>query len=484
MNSPLLTSAGAASFRLAAKALRSRLKQTGISRILVGVSGGADSMLTLRLLTEAGKGIPGFRLGVCHANFHLRGPESMRDERLVELAVESLKRENTCIRLYKKDFDTAGYAASNGISIEMAARDLRHQWWDSIIKDEGYQRIATGHTADDNEETMLLNLLRGSSPHGLRGMRPVGDRIIRPLLCLHKSDILRLLSQASTDAPLLQEFPDGYVTDSSNLSSEYRRNFLRNEVLPLLASRWDGMHSALQTTLMLQAEAADIVDFAVGQAIAAMPDPHIMTWQTLRAFPAPTTLIYHWLRDYGITTETAREAASHIPSDRNGTSPNGSRWALGGGNELLAVRKGLTVRTADRFARHPAFYGGMEGSEEWTEMYMSDASMEDIRKAPADTAYLPYPPDSYEWRSPLSADRMALIPASKGSKPVSDILKEAGIPTSMRKDVSMLCNSRSEKIVWIPGIRRAGADLISIPSADESAGDNRKIYRLKIKPLP
>lgn len=484
MNSPLLTSAGAASFRLAAKVLRSRLKQTGISRILVGVSGGADSMLTLLLLTEAGKGIPGFRLGVCHANFHLRGKESMRDERFVDLAVGSLMKNNPAIRLYKKDFDTIGYAVSNGISIEMAARDLRHQWWDSIIEDEGYQRIATGHTADDNEETLLLNLLRGASPHGLRGMRPIGDRIIRPLLYLHKSDILRLLSQTPMDAALLQEFPDGYVTDSSNLSSEYRRNFLRNEVLPMLESRWEGIHSALQTTLMLQAEAADIVDFTVGQAIAAMPDPHMMTWETLRAFPAPATLVFHWLRDYGITGETAREAASHVPSDQDDTSPNGSRWSLGRGNELLAVREGLTIRTADRFARHPAFYGGMEKSEEWTEMCMSDVSIEDIRNTPADTAYLPYPPDSYEWRSPLPSDRMALIPASKGSKLVSDILKEAGIPTSMRKDISMLCNSRSEKIVWIPGIRRAGADLIPIPSADESARGNRKIYRLRIKPLP
>ncbi len=183
-------------------------------KILVAVSGGADSVALLRALYEQCSSIE-----VLHCNFQLRGKESYRDEDFVKRLCNGLG-----IAFHVKHFDTREYAAEQGISIEMAARELRYDWFEKMCKQRSADYIAVAHHREDQAETVLLNLIRGTGLRGLSGMHAVNGKIIRPLLSYSKDDIIQYLQAIG------QEF----VTDSTNLERDALRNRLRLDVIPLL----------------------------------------------------------------------------------------------------------------------------------------------------------------------------------------------------------------------------------------------------------
>lgn len=182
-------------------------------RVLLAVSGGVDSM-TMAALFAAG-----VRCGiaVAHMNFSLRGEESDRDERFVA---------DWCgasgVRFFCKRVDTVSYAAEHGISIEMAARNLRYAWFEELADEQGFDCIAVAHNLNDSVETMYLNLLRGTGLRGLCGIRAVNGRIIRPMLDFSRKEILEYATAVGLE----------WRTDSSNAESEFSRNRLRNNVFP------------------------------------------------------------------------------------------------------------------------------------------------------------------------------------------------------------------------------------------------------------
>ncbi|WP_075601749.1 tRNA lysidine(34) synthetase TilS [Saccharicrinis aurantiacus] len=183
------------------------------AKVLVALSGGADSMVLLHLLSKAN--IP---VIAAHCNFNLRGSESDADEDFVRTQCE-----HRGIKLYVEHFETKEYAATHKVSIEMAARDLRYAWFNKLIENEGANYIATGHHKDDSIETFFLNLTRGTGIKGLTGIKPKVGNIIRPLLTFTRTQIEEFCKQEHIQ----------YVTDSSNLESVYTRNKIRNKILPL-----------------------------------------------------------------------------------------------------------------------------------------------------------------------------------------------------------------------------------------------------------
>lgn len=185
-------------------------------KVLVAISGGADSVFLFRYLIAEG-----YDVEAAHCNFHLRGEESCRDEQFVRDLCEAWH-----ITLHVKEFNTSEYSQTNGISIEMAARTLRYDWFSQLLPDIKANTLAVAHHRDDNIESMLLNLVRGTGIRGLRGMQPRNGHIIRPLLCISRSEII--------DA--LQEMHQSYVDDSTNFEDQYSRNKLRLDVMPLLRS--------------------------------------------------------------------------------------------------------------------------------------------------------------------------------------------------------------------------------------------------------
>ena len=186
------------------------------SRVLVALSGGADSTALLLIMKELG-----YKLEALHCNFHLRGEESNRDQSFVE---ELCKEQN--VPLSVQHFHTEKVAKERGISIEMAARDLRYDWFREEMKARKATCIAVAHHRDDQAETLLLNLLRGTGLRGLAGMQASHEGIIRPLLCLSREEILQFLESRE----------QSYVTDSSNSERAFLRNRIRLDLIPLLQS--------------------------------------------------------------------------------------------------------------------------------------------------------------------------------------------------------------------------------------------------------
>lgn len=181
---------------------------------IAAVSGGADSICLASMLKRLG--IDFFAV---HCNFHLRGEESMRDEKFVE----DFCRRND-IKLFKTDFETEKYASEKHISIEMAARELRYAYFEDIRKKVGAESISVAHHRDDNVETFLLNVTRGTGIRGAVSIKAVNNRIVRPMLSLSRKEIVEYL----------KEIGETYVTDSTNLKCDFSRNKIRLKVIPLL----------------------------------------------------------------------------------------------------------------------------------------------------------------------------------------------------------------------------------------------------------
>ena len=188
------------------------LKQEG--KYIVALSGGADSIALTLMMKSLG-----YDISAAHCNFRLRGEESDRDE---QFCIDFCEREG--IHLHRIHFDTQSYAQMHKKSIEMAARELRYCYFAQLAGAIEADGILVAHHRDDNVETLLLNLLRGSGVDGLAAIAPKNDNIIRPLLCISREEILQYLKENNQD----------YVTDSTNLEDDALRNKIRHHVIPLL----------------------------------------------------------------------------------------------------------------------------------------------------------------------------------------------------------------------------------------------------------
>ena len=182
--------------------------------LLVAVSGGVDSMALCNLLTNAG-----FSYYVAHCNFNLRGKDADNDEKFV---LEYCKKNK--IKCFTKKFKTAVYAKNKGISIQMAARELRYIWFNELITEHNFDYLLTAHHANDNIETFFINLLRGSGINGLKAILPKKDKIVRPLLFATRAEIENYIAENKVL----------YREDSSNREDKYLRNYLRLQIIPAL----------------------------------------------------------------------------------------------------------------------------------------------------------------------------------------------------------------------------------------------------------
>ena len=181
---------------------------------LVALSGGADSVALLLVLHRLG-----YTIEAVHCNFHLRGEESDRDESFVKDLCNTLG-----IQLHIAHFDTVTYSECHRLSIELAARNLRYDYFERLRKDVGAASVCVAHHIDDQVETVLMNIVRGTRLQGLVGMKPISGTIVRPLLCVTRQEIIVFLEKEHQT----------YVTDSTNLEDDATRNMFRHHVVPLL----------------------------------------------------------------------------------------------------------------------------------------------------------------------------------------------------------------------------------------------------------
>lgn len=225
------------------RTIRTAMPETEDGRVLVALSGGADSMCLLTALLRLG-----YKAEAAHCNFHLRGTHSDNDALFVQ---RHCQQQN--VPLHLTDFDTKHEAELHGESIEMAARRLRYAWFEEVIQTTGIQILCVAHHLNDNVETTLLNLTRGTGIRGLTGMAQHHKHIVRPMLTLTRQEIEDFLEEESID----------FVTDHTNTDSRFRRNKIRHEVLPLLRSINPSVDQAIADTMQHLSGTACLAEYAV-----------------------------------------------------------------------------------------------------------------------------------------------------------------------------------------------------------------------------
>ncbi len=265
-------------------------------KVLVAISGGADSVALLMVLHQLN-----YRCEAVHCNFHLRGEESNRDEKFVRDFCRSLS-----IRLHVRDFDTISYAKQKGVSIEMAARELRYDYFEHLRTDLRFDKIAVAHHRNDNVETLLLNLVRGTGLKGLTGMKYRNGFVVRPFLDFSRERIEFYLER--------QE--QGFMTDSTNLETDTIRNKIRLEILPILKEINPNITQTLQETTVRLQDACILYNMTVDRLKAELNQHNHISIEALRQFPAMKTVLFEILSDYGFN----REQTSDIYRLLNGPS--------------------------------------------------------------------------------------------------------------------------------------------------------------------
>ena len=250
---------------------KNRMLQKG-DTVVAGVSGGADSMALLTVLHELSSKYD-LKLKVAHVNHGLR-PEAAAEAEYVRSVCNELN-----IPFFLNNADVTGYAKETGKGTEEAGRELRYRFFESLA--EGGAKIAVAHNMNDLSETMLFHLCRGSGPRGLSSIPPVRGSLIRPLLCVKRSEIEEFLAEREIK----------YCTDSSNLSGEYTRNRIRNRVMPLLESEVSSEateHMAESAALLRK-----ITDFADAAAAEAFERVSVRVEPGIVSFSAELMLKEH-----------------------------------------------------------------------------------------------------------------------------------------------------------------------------------------------
>lgn len=405
-------------------------KASGVRSALVAISGGADSVALLCASVRVAP-LLGIHLEAVNCNFHLRGMESDRDSDFTSALCSRLG-----VRLHRLDYDIPIYMKEHpGVSIEMACRELRYADFFRICREEGLERVAVAHNADDDIETMMLAILRGSGTRGLRGMDTDNGRVIRPLLGIKRSEIEAYLKAIGQD----------YIVDSSNLASDYRRNFIRREVLPLLESRWPGARKSLAHTISIMKEESAIAEEYYRSQLARLSPES--TTLLVYADRVKTGTVLRFLEPFGGNHAIAEEIMESLCKDFGQR-----RWRLSDGYTAILERDRLIIAEPARKAGEPSLI--------WKRLEMNPELMAEIKSNRShDIIYLPHGEEKYELRRPLTGDRMAPL-GMKGTRLISDIVSDAKLDRQAKDAIRVLVRKSDGEIIWVTGLKRSKHELV------------------------
>ena len=390
------------------------------ARTILALSGGIDSMVLADKLLKAKADFV-----VAHCNFHLRGEESDGDEQFVR----DYASQNG-LTIYVKHFDTEDYAKVQGVSIEMAARELRYSWFEELRQQLNYDYIAVAHHADDQLETFFINLLRGAGIKGLKGMRPVNGHIIRPLLDLSRADI----HQYAIENGLT------WREDHTNAETQFLRNKIRHELLPVIDSiSKEGRASILKSIGHLSSENdlyRELLKEKLSQIVEQDGMLQRLKYDAFHLSPFAFHLLFEWLRDYGFNEDQV-----HFIYEAMNGQP---------GKTFLSPTHRLTIER-DGFELVPiAQPADLPPKLSYQQIQNNDSFVLDTSPQVAQLDYdkLTFPLQLRKWQA---GDRFHPM-GMKGSRLLSDFLKDLKLTTRQKENVHVLLTSKDE-IVWVAGYR-------------------------------
>ena len=404
------------------------------AKVVVGLSGGADSTALLLILLRLG-----YRVHAVHCNFHLRGPESDRDQDFVT----GLCKKNG-VELTVCNYDTLSYAKQKGISVEMAARELRYADFERIMQECGASAVCIAHHRDDSVETILLNLIRGTGLKGLTGIKPRNGNIVRPLLCVSRQEIEDWLKQIGQP----------YVTDSTNLETDYTRNKIRLQLLPVMRDINPSVDSSINLTASHLQQAYAFYSQAIRKAINEVTTADGMQLTInigkLSQSPSVQGILFEILSPLGFNDAQITDIASSLNSQPGTVFRSAT-------HQVTKERNAFIVSPIDSNDFQPLTLTLEPGAS----ITLPDGRTVTATTAPAGTP-ISASPDVATFDASLlqggtltirrwqQADR--LIPfGMKGSKLVSDLLTDSKVSATTRS--KQLVATFNNDIIWIVGIR-------------------------------
>ncbi len=400
-------------------------------KVLVAVSGGVDSVVLCHLLKAVQ--IP---FGMAHGNFKLRGEESEKDLLFVKQLSSTFK-----VPFHTIDFDVAKHSKVKHISIQMAARELRYEWFSKVRESFNYKYIATAHHLNDVAETMLLNLVRGTGIAGLHGILPVRNDLVRPLLFATKEEIV---SYAKDNDLMWRE-------DASNQADKYQRNFIRLNILPLLHQLNPDIIKTLNTDAEKIRETEEgyrsYIENLAQEIIESENNSVKVDINALSSLQGKTGILHELIKVYGFNWIQAKAIVGSFQRQ------SGSQF-LSSTHRLIKDRKKLIVTPLKENSIPLMHLSDEEMTVAFGSISISSRIYENnevvIDKSSTyaffDKEKLCFPLEIRSWKK---GDKMIPL-GMKGHKLISDILIDKKIPLSQKSDIPVVISG--EEIIWLAGI--------------------------------
>jgi tRNA(Ile)-lysidine synthase len=401
------------------------------SKVLAAVSGGMDSVLMVHLLHAAD-----YPFDIAHCNFQIRGADADADQVFCRELAQQLK-----VNFHTINFDTAAYAAQHKISIQMAARQLRYQWFNNLRVQNAYAAIALAHHQNDAIETILLNLTRGTGIAGLHGILPKNGALVRPMLFMQRQEIESLVSENQI----------AYVEDSSNALAKYARNKIRLEVIPKLKELNPSLEETFESNLRHFRELETLLETELSRQ-----RQHFVEHDTEMHLPVDAVknlhpqrlLLFNLLKPYGFNEEHTDSIIASLDKHAGRVFETADYQLLLDRGKLILTKKssgalqGLTINEG----RTEIIYGRYRLS------LLHDDSPLIVKNNPmavsVDTALLVYPLTVRPWQP---GDYFYPLGMASKQK-LSDFFVHQKVPLHQKNEVPVLVNGNNE-VIWIGGYR-------------------------------
>jgi tRNA(Ile)-lysidine synthase len=397
--------------------------------ILLATSGGIDSMVLMDLFLKSG-----ITISVAHVNFKLRGIDSDNDEDFV------LKKcLSNHIPFFTQSFDTLAFAEERKLSIQMAARELRYQWFHELLVQHGFQAVATAHHLNDTIETTLLNLVRGSGPEGWDGIAARNGKIIRPLLFASRSDIENYAAENGIT----------WREDSSNASDDYQRNFIRHRVTPLLKELNPSFEKTFSDSIAKISSSNELAEEGLRawkkNFVTEKGDRLFISKEGLDAAEHPDGLLWQVIKSFGYNFDQATQIIFSIHASPGKLFHSATHELVIDRSALILSKKteGLNEILLEE-GQAKATLGGMTLRIE----KLSNAEMTKdaaVALIPVDKLQFPL-----TWRSWREGDSFYPL-GMQHKKKISDFLIDQKISMAEKKSVTVLVSGN--EIAWVVGMR-------------------------------
>lgn len=411
-------------------------------KLLLAVSGGVDSVVLCELCFQAN--IP---FAIAHCNFQLREEESERDEQFVTVLAKKYD-----IILFVKRFDTEKYATENKLSIQVAARELRYNWFNQLIVSEEFTgnnknkisgKILTAHHADDNIETLLMNFFKGTGINGLKGILPKQGNLIRPLLFTNKEALLQFAESNGLS----------FVEDSSNSSDKYTRNYFRNQLIPMVQSVFPKVAENLKDNLQRFREIEQLYTESISQykkklLVQKGKEWHIPVLKLKKVQPL-ATIVYEIIHEFNFTAHQTDAVIGLLDSESG-------KYIKSSTHRILKNRNWLIINLNELSIEQNILIEGIEGIEEKVSFKDGNISINlsnilsinnSLSIAKLDFAHIKFPLLLRRWKQ---GDYFYPLGMQKKKK-VSRFLIDQKLSLAQKEKIWVI--EMNKKIVWVVGMR-------------------------------